>query len=277
VGVGSDVKTLAEGARVAVEPAWPCGECPICKEGYTNLCPKVKFFGTPPIDGALREYLAWPAKLCIQVSESVSLDEAAMIEPLAVGVYAVDLAEMAGGETVAILGVGAIGLSVMQSARIVGAGKIIVSEPVKERRELAQKLGADVVIDPNAVDSTAAIREESGGGVEIAFECAGMPDAVGQTVEVVRPKGRIVVVGIPEADEYSFNASLCRRKEMNIQFVRRSRDTAERSIEMLERGLVDVKSYGTHRFPFDRAAEAIQLADAKTDGVLRAVVCVSEE
>lgn len=276
VKVGSNVKTLAEGARVAVDPAQPCGECAICKEGYTNLCPKVRFFGTPPIDGALREYLAWPAELCIQVSEQTSLDEAAMIEPLAVGVYAVDLAEMAGGEAVAVLGVGAIGLSVLQAAKVVGAGKIIVSEPIAARRELARKLGADVVIDPGAVDSTAAIMEESGGGVEIAFECAGMPDAVAQTVEVVRPKGRVVVVGIPEEDHYCFGASLCRRKELNVQFVRRSRNSSERSVEMVERGLIDVRSYATHHFTLDQAGDAIKLAGEKTDGVLRAVVRVSE-
>lgn len=274
--VGSNVKTLTEGARVAVDPAQPCKQCEICKEGYPNLCPQVKFFGTPPIDGALREYLAWPAELCVQVSEEVSLDEAAMIEPLAVGVFAVDLAEMAGRETVAILGVGAIGLSVLQAAKIVGAGRIIVSEPIAERRDLAKKLGADIVIDPAAVDSTAAIKQETGAGVEVVFECAGMPDAVWQTASVVRPKGRIVIVGIPEGDNYTFDASLCRRKELNVQFVRRSRDTTERSVEMVERGMVDVKSYVTHRFPLDRAGDAIKLAGEKTDGVLRAVVQVGD-
>lgn len=276
VRVGQGVTGLAEGARVAVDPARPCMKCDICLEGYTNLCPKVQFFGTPPIDGALREFLVWPADLCIQVSEETTLDEAAMIEPLAVGVYAVDLAEMAGGESIAVLGVGAIGLSVLQAAKVAGVGKIIVSEPIAERRELARKLGADIVIDPSATDSTAAIREETGGGVEVAFECAGMPDAVAQTVEVVRPKGRVVIVGIPEDDKYCFCASLCRRKELNVQFVRRSRNTTERSVEMLERGLVDVRSYTTHHFPLDKAGDAIRLAEQKTDGVLRAVVRVSE-
>ncbi len=275
--VGSGVKTLQEGARVAVEPSRPCKQCDVCREGLTNICPNVQFFGTPPIDGSLREYLAWPAELCIQVSHTVSLDEAAMIEPLAVGLYAVDLAEMAGGETVAVLGVGAIGLSVLQAARVAGAAKIIVSEPIKERRELALNLGADVVIDPSTGDSTSQILEMTGRGVEIAFECAGMPDAVAQTAEIVRPKGRVVVVGIPEEDVYSFRASPCRRKELEIQMVRRSKNTAERGVEMVERGLVDVKSYVTHRFPFEKAGEAIELAWRKSDGVLRAVVNVSED
>ena len=141
VKAGERVKTLAEGARVAVDPGKPCKECDQCRDGYPNLCRNVIFFGTPPVDGVLREYVAWPAELCVQVSESMSLDEAAMIEPLAVGVYAVDLAEMAGGESVVILGAGAIGLSVLQAARVVGAGKIIVTEPIPERREARAEAG----------------------------------------------------------------------------------------------------------------------------------------
>jgi len=274
--IGSDVKTLVEGARVAVEPSKACKQCELCKEGYANICPNVQFFGTPPIDGAFREYVAWPAELCIQIKDDVSLDEAAMIEPLAVGVYAVDLAEMAGRETVAILGVGAIGLSVLQAAKIVGAGKIIVSDPIAERRQLALKLGADIAIDPSATDLPDAVMRETGLGVEVVFECAGMPEAIWQTAQVVRPKGRVVVVGIPEEDQYCFGASKCRRKELNLQFVRRSRDTAERSVEMVERKLVDVASYATHRFPFDGAEDALKLAAEKIDGVVRAVIRVSD-
>lgn len=277
VKVGEGVRAIAEGARVAVEPGRPCGECAQCGEGYHNLCRNVVFFGTPPVDGALREYLAWPAELCIQVSEQVTLDEAAMIEPLAVGVYAVDLAEMAGGESVAILGAGAIGLSVLQAARIVGPGRIIVTDPVSERRELALRLGADIALDPAATDSTAIIMEQTGGGAEVVFECAGMPESTWQTVQVVRPKGRVVVVGIPEEDRYCFGGSLSRRREVNVQFVRRSRNTGERSVEMLERKLVDVASFATHRFPFDQADAAFRLAMAKADGVVRAVIQVSPD
>jgi len=276
VKVGESVRTIAEGARVAVEPGKPCKECPQCKRGYTNLCPNVVFFGTPPVDGCLREYVAWPAELCIQVGDSVTYDEAAMIEPLAVGVYAVDLAELTGGDTVAILGVGAIGLSVLQASKIMGASKLIVTDPIPERRELALKLGATLALDPADPDVVGKIIDETGGGAEVVFECAGMPDAIWQTVQVVRPKGRVVVAGIPEEDRYCFGGSLSRRREVNIQFVRRSRNTGERSVEMVERKLVDVSSYGSHCFPFDEAEKAFKLAMDKSDGVIRAVIRVSE-
>ena len=277
VKVGENVTTLTEGARVAVEPGNPCKKCPVCKEGYTNLCPNVIFFGTPPIDGSLREYVAWTAELCIEVSHKVSMDEAAMVEPLGVGVYAVDLAEMAGGESVAILGAGAIGLSVMQAAKVAGAGKMIVTDPIAERRELAMKLGADIVIDPVNTDSTAVIMNETDGGAEVVFECAGMPDAIFQTTSIVRPRGRIVVVGIPEEDQYAFPGSLSRKREANVQFVRRSKDVGERSVEMVERNLIDVASFATHQFAVENAEDAFKLAMNKTDGVLRAVIHVSTE
>ena len=271
VGVGRNVKTLTEGDRVAVEPGKHCKRCAPCRQGYINLCPNIIFFGTPPVDGSLREYLAWPAELCVRVSDSVSFDEAAMIEPLAVGVYSAELAEMAGGETVAVLGAGAIGLSALQAARAAGASKVVVTEPIPERRKLAAKLGADVVLDP-AADSTSAIIEQTRGGADVVFECAGMPDAVWQTVEVARPRGRVVIVGIPEEDQYCFPAGLARHREVSVQFVRRSRNAAEKSVEMVENKLVDVASYATHRFPFERSEDALKLAADKTDGVLRAVI-----
>ncbi len=270
VEVGEDVNTLSPGARIAIEPGKHCKKCKPCREGMINLCENIIFFGTPPIDGSLREYLAWPAELCVEVSEKISLDEAAMIEPLGVGVYAVDLAEMAGGENIVILGVGAIGLSVLQAAKVLGAGKLIVSDPIRERRDLALQLGADIAVDPSFENSTEAILEKTGGGADVVFECAGMPNAVLQTTELLAPRGRIVIVGIPEKDEYCFNATLSRRKEANIQFVRRSKNAAERSVEMVERGLIDVASMATHSFPFDKAEDAINLAMEKTDGVIRA-------
>lgn len=274
--VGENVKTLAEGARVAVEPGKHCKECWACKQGYVNLCPNVVFFGTPPVDGCLREYVAWPAELCVEISENLTLDEAAMVEPLGVGVYAADLAEMAGGESVAVLGAGAIGLSVLQAAKVAGVGKAIVTDPIAERRDLARRLGADIVIDPFDADSTARIIDETGGGAEVVFECAGMPESTWQTGEIVRPRGRIVIVGIPEEDRYCFPASLARRREANVQFVRRSRNVAERSVEMVERKLIDVASFATHSFPFEDADAAFKLAMDKTGGVLRAVIRVDK-
>lgn len=277
VAVGQNVHNLSEGARVAVEPGKPCGECYACRRGYVNLCPNVVFFGTPPVDGCLQEFVAWSADLCIPVSDSVSLDEAAMIEPIAVGVYAVDMAEFVGGESLAILGAGAIGLSVLQAAKAAGAGKIIVSDPIKERRDLAAKLGADVVVDTANEDVVAKVMEQTEVGAQVIFECAGSKEAIYQTTSLLRPRGRILIVGIPDEDSYDFPGSLSRKREANVQFVRRSRDVGEKSVEMVDSKIIDAASLATHVFTFEHADEAFKLAMSKENGVIRAVIRVSEE
>ncbi|MDO8684818.1 MAG: NAD(P)-dependent alcohol dehydrogenase [Armatimonadota bacterium] len=275
--VSAEVVGLRKGDRVAIEPAKPCRECKFCRQGYTNVCKSVEFFGTPPIDGALREFVAWPARLAIPIPENVSFDEAAMVEPLSVGVYAVKVSDMKGGETIAILGAGAIGLSVLQAAKLKGADKIIVTEPVAERRQVALKLGAHTVIDPsqgNVIEQ--ALAANGGNEPDIVFECAGEPETFAQAVEIARPLGTVVIVGIPSADEYSFPASPSRRKGLTIKLLRRSRGVTEESIEMVSRGLVNVASFATHTFPLEKTREAFELAAAKTDGVIRAVIHVDE-
>lgn len=273
--VGSAVTNLKPGDRVAVEPTKPCRQCEFCRSGHTNVCPNVEFFGTPPIDGCFRELVAWPSPLAIPIPDNVSFDEAAMIEPLAVGVHAAKLAELKGGESVAVLGAGAIGLSALQAAKVRGASRVIVSEPIAERRQIALKLGADAVIDTSAGGVTEqAIAANNGNEPDVVFECAGMPDAFVQAVEIVRTLGTVVFVGIPTEDHYCLPASLARRKELTVKFDRRSCNEAEESIDLVSRGLVDVKSYVTHAFPLDRVREALELAIAKSDGVVRAVVHV---
>jgi L-iditol 2-dehydrogenase len=270
--VGAAVTSLKKGDRVAVEPAKPCRQCDLCRAGHTHVCKQVQFFGTPPVDGALREFVAWPANLAMPIPDNVSLDEAAMVEPLAIGVHAANISHMKGGETVAVFGAGAIGLSVLQAVKVKGAKKIIVSEPVPERRELALKLGADVAMDTSedVVDRIIAANDDK--QLDLSFECAGQPETFCQAAEVARPLATVVIVGIPSEDEYCFPASSSRRKELTIHIQRRSCGTAEESIQLIERGLVDVKSLVTHVFPLERAREAFELAIAKTDGVIRAAI-----
>lgn len=272
--VGEGVTNLNPGQRVAVEPSSPCLKCEFCASGNFNVCPDVRFFGTPPTDGCFRDFVVWPAKLAFPLPDSISMDEAAMLEPLAIGVFAVDLAAVKPGESIAILGAGAVGLSVMQPAKVAGASKILVSEPVKERREVAKKLGADVVCDPSEVEA-ATDEMTSGRGFDVVFECAGDPAAVRETAKLARVMGRVAIIGIPEEDDYTFAASASRRKQLSVVFVRRSNNATERAIELVRDGRVDVASYATHTFSLEQAEEALKLSESKSDGVIRAVVRVS--
>lgn len=274
--IGEGVTSHKIGDRVALEPTNACGECMFCKAGHFNVCPNVEFFGTPPQDGCFREYITWPAELAIKVPDSMTDDEAAIIEPLAVGVHAVRLADLKGGETVAVLGAGAIGLSVIQAAKVGGAKRIIVSEPVAARRELALKLGATEAIDPSTSSDIEEFKKLTDGiGPDVVYECIGEDGASYLASQIVRVLGKIVVVGIPDEDVYTFHASPSRRKEMTVIFCRRSNDAAETSIEWVTSGKADAKSMATHRFPLEDAAKAMEFAMAKKDGVIRAIIAVS--
>ena len=186
--VGDGMTGLAPGDRVAIEPAKPCMECEFCKSGHFNVCPGIPFFGTPPVDGCLRDFIAWPARLCIKVPDELSFDDAAMTEPLAIGIHAAELAEPKPGDVVAILGAGGIGLSVLQALRVTGVERIIVSEPVEARRLTAHRLGATQVTMPAGAEE--AVSGFTGGrGVDIVFECTGEDDAVRQSCALARPLG----------------------------------------------------------------------------------------
>ncbi len=274
--IGEGVTGLTVGQRVAIEPAKPCMTCEFCLSGHFNVCPNVKFFGTPPTDGCFRDYITWPATLLIPIPDSISMDEAAMLEPLAVGVFAVELAEVTAGKTAVILGAGAIGLSVLQSLIAAGAKPILVSDPVPERREMAKKLGADAVCDPVNIHSEAELIT-SRSGFDFTFECAGDMLAVKEASKLAKILGKVLVVGIPREDEYPFDAGAARRKQLTAIFVRRSNLTTERAVELVEKEQINVLDYVTHIFPLEKAGDALKLAESKADSILRAVVRVTEE
>ena len=274
--VGVIASGKRKGQRVVIEPSDGCGVCELCHAGHPNLCQNGLFAGYGPTDGCFRDYITWPARLCLRVPDSLSFDEAAMTEPLAIGVYAVELAEPKPTDVAAILGAGAIGLSVLQAAKICGARRIIVSEPIPERREMASRLGASEVIDPSATDSDSELKRLTNGrGADIVYECTGEDDATREASRMASIMGKVVVAGIPDCDEYRFDASAARRKELRAVFVRRSNLTTEKAIEWVAERKADVACFATHRFPLERAEEAMKLAIEKADGVVRAVVEVS--
>jgi len=276
VELGEGVTELSAGDHVAIEPAKPCLQCDYCKAGYFNLCPGIPFFGTPPTDGAFRDYLAWPAQLAFKVPDSLGFDEIAMIEPLTIGAYAVELARPEPGRTAAIIGAGAIGLSVLQALRIEGMERIIVSEPVEARRKAAMSLGAQMALNPNAADIEGAVMEATDGrGVDLVFECAGEHGTCRDASRIAAILGKIVVVGIPDGDDYIFDASASRRKQLSIVFARRSNKMTEKIIRWVVEGKVDAACLATHAFTLERLEEAMELGVSKDDGVVRAVIHVN--
>jgi L-iditol 2-dehydrogenase len=256
-----------DGERVAVDPAMPCGECELCLEGHRNLCLRIRFAGHGRQDGALREYVAWPTELLHPLPEGLTAADGAMLEPLGVAIHAADLGHLRVGMTVGVFGCGPIGLLLIQVARAAGASTIVAVDPLPHRREAARRLGADLVLAPEEVDDPATLAARAGGnahGVHVAFEVAGVDDAVELAVNAARPGARVVLVGIPGEDRTSFPAGAARRKGLTILLSRRMKEVYPRAIALVRSGRVDVRSVVSEIFPLADVGKAFEVAVART-------------
>jgi L-iditol 2-dehydrogenase len=271
--VGTEVTNVKPGDRVAVEPALPCYACDMCAEGEINVCRNVRFCGTPPTDGAFREFMTWPAHLVEPIPDSITFGEAAMLEPLAIGVYAAEIASDLRGKKIGVLGTGAIGLSVLQAAKAAGCGEIFAIDLIPERLDLARRIGADHVYSGYDSHLKDKIQEATNGrGLDVVFEAAGENEAVIMATELARPNGLVILGGIPYDDKIVLCAGTVRRKGLTIRLLRRSKNTLRKAIELVSTGKADVKSYITHRFPLEKLDEAFQVARDRRDGAIRVVV-----
>jgi L-iditol 2-dehydrogenase len=252
------------GQRVAVDPAIPCGHCEYCAQGHPNLCANLIFAGHDKTDGALREWMTWSEKSLFPIPDSISDAEGAMLEPLGVAIHTVDLGKLKAGMTVAVLGCGPIGLFIIQMAKLSGAATIISTDKLAHRVEAAISLGAThafLAEDGHELKNIQAAT--NGRGVDVAFEAAGAQDAVDGAFAAVTSGGKVVLAGIPDDDRTSFSASTARRKGLTIKLVRRMKHTYPRAIELVSKGLVDVRSVVTHRFPLEQANEAFRVAERR--------------
>ncbi len=262
---GTAVGGPLDGRRVAVDPNRACGVCETCLEGHRNMCPHVRFAGHGRNDGGLRELMAWPTSLLHPVPDTLTDADVAMLEPLGVAIHALDLGKPRIGWTVVVVGAGPIGLCAVQLARVAGAGRVVVVEPLAHRRAAAAALGADVVLDAADPDVLARLDEATAGrGADLAVEIAGTDDAVRLAVEAVRPGSTVVLAGIPDEDATTFPASTARRKGLTLRLSRRMGEVYPRAIELVARGRVDVRSVVSHTFPLDRAGDAFATAAART-------------
>ena len=212
----------------------------------------------------MREYMAWNEKCLFPIPDSLTFEDGAMLEPLGVAIHAVDLAHLKAGMTVGVFGCGPIGLLIIQMAKLAGAANIIATDKLPHRVEAAKAFGAEQAFLPGTNSEVEEIRAATRGrGVDVAFESAGMQDAVDTSFAAVVMGGKVMMVGIPDEERTSFSASTARRKGLTIKMVRRMKNTYPRAIELVSKGLVDVRSIVTHRFSLDQAEEAYRVAERR--------------
>ncbi len=264
VGVGESVDPARIGQRVSIEPQRPDPDSEETRRGNYNLCPHMRFFATPPVDGALCDYVTIGAAFAHPVPDSMSDDAAALCEPLSVGIAAIRKAGLGGGSRVLIAGAGPIGVVVAQLARAYGATDIVVSDPDESRRKQAKAFGATTVVDP-----TAEVGEL---GVDAFIDASGAPAAVADGIRAVRPAGTVVLVG-SGAETMELPTQLIQNRELAVTGVFRYANTWPTAIALVESGRVDLDAMVTARFPLEKVSEALD--SDRTPGSVKTVVAVS--
>ncbi|TMV87151.1 zinc-binding dehydrogenase [Thioclava sp. BHET1] len=254
--IASDDPAVPVGLRATAVPVNACEECRgmglgSCRKGLGIHCSENRITGLAlSVPGAYAETVRVGAEQVVPLPHNVSFDEGALVEPLAVGLHAVDRAEIPLGGRVLVIGAGPIGLSVTAFARLRGAGSVVVSERAPARRDAARTFGADHVIDPTQTeDLAAAFADAAGGPPDVIFECVGVPGLIQQAIDLSRPRGTIVLVGVcMKPDQIVPIAATL--KELRLQFVLGYLDADfARVLDMMGRGLIDAKAMITDTTP----------------------------
>jgi len=260
---------LVRGELVAVDPARPCGHCEWCRRGHVNLCPNVEFAGAPPHGGAMTERIAVEPHQIYRLPPSLNASEAVMLETLGVSLHAIDLAKPKLLESVAVIGLGPVGLCAVQLLREAGVGEILAIDPLAFRAQAALAMGAAKA----GGDHRAIADWTQGRGVDLVVEATNAPQGFQLAANAARIGGRIVLVGIPEGNSYTLTADVARRKGLTIRFSRRMGDVYPRTIRLVAEGRIDVKSVVSHRFPIGQAPEAFAMQADYADGALKTLIC----
>lgn len=277
VAVGSNESRFKVGDRVAIEPGVTCGKCEACKSGRYNLCPKVEFLATPPFDGAFVQYLKMREDFVFQIPDNLTYEEAALVEPFSVGIHAAARSQLQPGSSIAIMGMGPVGLMAVAAAKSYGASTIIVTDLEPLRLEAAKKMGATHTINVLEQDAEKEIKQITNGhGVDTAWETAGNPKALQSALGSLARGGKMAIVGLPAQADIPFNVPFIADNEIDIYGIFRYANTYPKGIEFLSSGSIDAKVLITDKYPLEQTYEAMERALNYKSECLKVVVYPNE-
>lgn len=263
--VGAGVKAVKVGDRVTGDPNDMCGECYFCKNGMQHFCKNNIGIGTT-VDGGFAEYVIMREKQAYKVSDELSFIEAAMAEPISCCLHGIDLCNIKAGDTVLVMGGGPIGMIMMQLAKNAGASKVIMSEPVEEKREQALKLGATKTIDPLHEDVEAVLAEYCE-NVNVVIECVGNVHTQADAVRFAGKGATIMYFGLAAPEEsFPIRPDDIFKKELHITSSYINPYSFERAIQILESGTVELESLITNVVPLDDIADVFTKPEYRRTG-----------
>ena len=273
VAVGEQVSSPQPGARVAIEPGVTCGRCRYCKSGRYNLCPDVVFYATPPVHGALAEYAVIRADFAHPIPDAVSYEQAALVEPISVGIHAARLTDVQPGKTALVLGAGPIGLLAAVAARHAGAEQVVISDIYPKRLETAERLGVTAAVDVRTDDLAVVVDRLTGGeGADALLDTSGNRSVLESAPNLMRRGGAIAVIGLPEDDAVTYRMNTVVDKELAIRGVFRYANTYPTGVRLVASGKYPVETVITHSLPLDAAKEAFDVALHQKDRAIKVTI-----
>jgi D-xylulose reductase len=258
--IGANVTGLKPGDRVCMEPGIPNFRSRETRLGHYNLDRNVTFWATPPVHGCLVRHIVHPAEFTFRIPDHVTAAEAAMVEPLAVGVYASALAEIKPGDVAVVTGAGPIGIMTAIAARIAGCSKVIITDVQKPKLEIAGRYDGLVPVNVRRENLREVVAAHTGGwGADLLLEASGSARAYDGMFDVLRPRGTILAIGIPH-DPVPISIPQAMRKELRLLTVFRYANVFSRTLDLIASGQVDLKPLVTRTFAFEDSIAAFERA-----------------
>ena len=271
LAVGADIDDLPVGAKVAVEPAIVREECEFSRKGHPNKARHGSFLGGD-VPGALREYALMPRRNLLAMPAGMTFADASFVEPLAVLLHSMELADLRLGESVAVMGAGPIGLLAVAVSKLCGASTVIVADRIEHRLKRAVELGADAAVNIARESPVDAVMDLTKLGAHVVFDAAGKPDSIHNALGCLRPGGRMVLIGIPSASPVPVDFWRAMAVEATIKVQRRSNGNDHDALDLLKRGAIRSDSIVSHRFPLEKGQEAFETMEAYRDGVIKPLI-----
>jgi len=272
IEVGPGVTGWKVGDRAAIEAGIPCGQCDECKRGRYNACPDVVFFSTPPYHGVLTRFHAHPAAWLHKIPDSMSFEEAALCEPLAVALAGIERAGVKLGDPVLITGCGPIGLVTLLACRAAGCHPIVITDLAQSRLDFAKKLVPSVETilidrDMKPRDQAQKIKEAAGVPLHVAMDCTGVESSIQTAIYSMRSAGMVFIIGVGKSD-ITLPFGHLADNEIDVRWLFRYANQYPKAIRLVSSGLIDVKPLVTHRFDITEATKAFYTAaDIKSGSI----------
>jgi len=271
--VGSAVQHLKAGDRVCMEPGIPSLGSASTLSGNYNLDPAVKFWATPPYHGCMRESVVHPAAFTFKLPDEVSLEEGALVEPLAIGVYSANTAGIQPGDVAVVFGAGTIGIVTALAALASGCSKVVLADVKEKKLDIVRKNFSENIVCVNPAtqsleDAVFALAPE---GADIVFEATGSAAVIGSFIRYLRPNGRAVMIGMPSAPA-PYDVVAAQVKEIKMMHIFRYRNMYPRTIKLIASGTLQVKPLITHQFAFQDALKAFDFAAGMPDDAIKIMV-----